>query len=362
MRYLFVSYTYPGSLGIMASWLGNIPGNQVIFATSRSGTDHPIPNVNRVILKNNRGKSHDNPGYLDFWLQALMGAKSASESFTAVKNSGFIPDMIFGLSSNGALMGARAIFPHAFRVNFLERENFNSHKLATMRIGLQSLQIIESNLAYAFSEACRNLYPYELRPRVRLVPRMVDTDFFSPPPDGMSEDKSIVVVVSAGHEEMRDLELCIEILKMKKEARIALILGNSFGLRRLSQDERVVKNSPSLRLECRPKPGRMRDLFTSASLVVFPNGFYGLLEAMSCGAACMAAICPKDLSKYLLPLEGASPHSWAALIAATLADRQLLHEIGAKGARVISQKFGVNKVMPKLYTEIEEAWQKWRMK
>lgn len=362
MRFLFVSYAFPGPLGPMASWLASQAGNHVIFATSRSRQDHPLANVQRVVLKKYQGNGN---GYLGLWEEAINAAKSASSSLEIVRNSGFVPHMVLNASSNGVAFGVREIFPDSFRVNFLEEENFARPGQIEMRRSLQILQTLESNLTYAFSEASRDLYPRPLWPRIGLAPRMVDSAFFSPEQAKpyksakFSRKPAELVTVFCNGNDPQCQEMCLRILQLRPKCRLALIMANSFALKKVSPS---LESEHRLEMLASPRRDALRDLLACSCLAIFPDSGEGMLEAMSCGAAVMTTSknCILSLNRDMLCLEGDDVAQRAQCAAQAIAGKAKLSRIAASARKLTLENFGASSVMPRYFPQIQNAYQDWR--
>lgn len=374
MRYLFISYIFPGPLGAMASWLASRNENQVIFASTRSRQELPLPNVQRVVVKTYPGKKgFEDPDYFDLWEEAARAGKAARSSLELVKSSGFEPDMIFSASSNGSALGLRQIFPDAFLVNFLEEENFTRSAQAALRRGIQSLQVLQANLAFAFTEKRKSFYPPELWPKIGLAPQAIDSGFFDPAHAQPfhcwkfgAQDRDLLTVFAQGLEEhalFHCWNACLEILEKCPAIRIVLLVNGTYALRRLTRVEIPEKLSTRLFMEAHLRQDNLRDLLASSLLAIFPGEFIpmGLLEAMSC-ASCPVLGNHRYFLKNgwdCLEMPPITERLMAGTIAQFLAHPEALKEIGLHARRTAVENFGAESVMPRFFSKIEEAYRLW---
>lgn len=372
MRYLFLSYIFPGPLGAMASWLANQEGNHVIFASTRSRQEMPLPNVQRVIVKTYPGKKNsDDQEYFTLWEEAVRAGKSVRSSLDLVKSSGFEADMIFNASSNGSGLGLRELFPDAFLLDFLEEETFSKPAQAVLRRDIQILQILGANMAFAFSEARRQSYPSELWSRIRLAPRVIDTSFFDPQsaspfscPKFDGESRKLLTVFARGLAEKElfgCLGQCLEILKKREDSRIVFLVNGAYTMRRLSQVELPPNLGNRLQIEAHLRQDALRDLLCSSILSIFPglDSSLAMLESMSC------ASCPMPEKHQYFLKDGWDSISLGKLehmsgrVLELLEHPEALRMLGAHARKTALRDFSASVVMPGFFSQIEQAYREW---
>lgn len=352
MRFLFISYICPGVFGPMASWLGASQENQVIFAASRADTEQPLAGVQRVLVKKIRGARNPDAGYFDLWQDAINAGKNAGVSWRMLRDSGFVPDIIFNASVNGISLAVKSTFPNAFIVNFLEQDNWRQASHKQMQLELQYIQILESDLTYAFSEKCADLYPEPLKRLIRRVPPMVGLAL--PHQDTIANDA--ILVVCSGQEETC-WRLCTELLALAPGCQVILLARNSFAARKL--EKLGIPEPLASRFLLRVARGRstLRELLSSASLAVIPQAAHGLLDCLSAGVPVF--ICqnelPGELASYVVTLPQGSPKIQALAIIRAMGNLTDLKKMATAAAAKVDEKFSIARVMPAFMSEILAA-------
>lgn len=374
MRFLFLTYISPGPLGPMATWLAENTENKVIIASSRSRQENPIPNIQRVVLKNYPGrKPEKEPDYFDLWEEAAKAGKSARVSLESVKQSGFEPDIIFSATSNGAALGLRQIFPDAFLANFLEEENFFKPGQSQVRMGMQCLQILQSNMSFAFTEARRKSCPPELQTRIDIAPLAVNADFFSPnkarPFSCWKFEVILPELVTFYARNLTETELfhcwnaCQEILAARPNCQIVLLVNGSYVMRRLAHLQIPENQASRLSIEYHLRQDIWRDLLCASSLAVFPGNPspFGILEAMACAT-------PPLMAKewyFLKPpwdcisMPGSKAEQICHAVHNALEDKNNLRETGLRSRQTITDNFAAKVAMPRFFPRIARAYELW---
>lgn len=373
MRFLFLSYLFPGPLGAMASWLADNTENQVVFASSRSRQELALANVQRVVLRTYKGVPHDDQDWFGLWEEAIRAGKSARNTLEMVRDSGFDPDMIFCASSNGTAFGLREIFPDSFIVNFLEESAFFSAGQSEMRRCLQYLQIIEANLSFAFNEATMRQFLPPLREYIRLAPMVIDSAFFSPEaakplnmPHMRRVSDQLLTVFTHGLTEQELFHVwygSLQILANNPHCQIVFLLQGGYALKRLRTLKVDAKIADRLFLEAHLRQDILRDLLCASSICLFAGRYmpFGLLESMSCASCPMCAKAPYFLKNAwdMLELQNAHSDEIAARVGKALQDPALLKAIGSRARQTAVANFGADNVMPRFFPEIEKACQEW---
>ena len=190
MRILFCNDTYPGCFGKMPSLLASNPDNQVMFLSFYPRQDKAGPGIIHARLKIDRNRS--TPGmdaYTEEWNKAMRLAQQACRTFFHIRESGFIPDMIFVSFAGGPALFLRHAFPEAFIVSYLgitrTKHETRTEKLNAL-MDIQKAQITQSNLYFVRSESQKQHFPTMLHSVIHVRPQHVDTEFFSPRPGDLS--------------------------------------------------------------------------------------------------------------------------------------------------------------------------------
>jgi glycosyltransferase involved in cell wall biosynthesis len=192
---------------------------------------------------------------------------------------------------------------------------------------------------------------YGLTPeKVCVIPNYVDTNVFQPFTGG---DKRYDLVFVGRGDRQKNLEGLLEALaRLKNEGRevSTLMVGGCSG----NQDLREMASRLRLKVDWLPnQPGvELPRIIASARVFVMPSFYEGhpkaLLEAMSCGAACLGTDVPgirEDLrhmdNSFLC---GTEPESMAEAIRSLLDESFLREELGRKARQYIAEKYSLDRV------------------
>lgn len=355
MRFLFVSYAFPGSLGAMASWLGSGDDRQVIFASSRSGREAPLPNVQRALLKKYPGKKqNDSPEYFEFWADAIRAGIAAGASFNAIKASGFAPDVIFCASSNGAALNIRDIFPRAFVINFVESENFIKPEREFFCRDIQALQILKANQSFAFSaDAVKRAYP-PLRDKLKIIPPIIDCSFYVP---GQKDRDSILLICDANPDAF--IRLALDILKARQSAIVTILCSNAYTLRFFREFNPPTQIAHRLRINAMNAAETTRDLFSSAICVVTRHAGVAFAEALACGCVTVILGNGETENEIVFPVSRDDSKQAAALVAELVEDGRKLKRYVKLAREYALKNFCAEKIMPQFFSEIMERREEW---
>jgi len=192
---------------------------------------------------------------------------------------------------------------------------------------------------------------YGLTPqKVHVIPNYVDTEAFCPRPE--VEKRYDLVFVGRG-DRQKNLEGLFAALSMLKESgrpAKALLVGGCSG----NETLRRLASSLRLDIEWRPnQPGtELPGLIASARVFTLPSFYEGhpkaLLEAMSCGVACLGTSVPgirEDLTHldngYLSTTE---PEALAAAIRSLIDDNPLRQRLGESARLYVESHYSLERV------------------
>lgn len=185
MRILFFHENFPGRFGALASYLAADPKNEVLFASFFQRRDFAIPGVRRVVLRvSDPRRGADEHTYAQAWGRIAQGG---SQLFSKLErlNADFAPQLLFSSTFGGFSLFVQPAFPRAFHVFYAGwqgsgRGAGSSDGPMQARMSAQWVEILQSNLCFAFSEETRNHFPAPLRPAIHPVIPWVETDFMNP--------------------------------------------------------------------------------------------------------------------------------------------------------------------------------------
>ncbi len=186
--------------------------------------------------------------------------------------------------------------------------------------------------------------------KVRVIPNYVDTDVFQPVPG--VEKRYDLVFVGRGDRQKNLEGLFGALARLKGEGRevSTLMVGGCSG----SQSLREMASNLGLKVDWLPnQPGaELPRIIASARVFVMPSFYEGhpkaLLEAMSCGAACLGTDVP-GIREDICHQEngwlcGTEPESLAAAVRGLLDDSLLREELGRRARRYIVEKYSLDRV------------------
>lgn len=94
MNILFVHQNFPGQYLHLASLLGAIPGNRVVFITQRRHGE--LRGVEKVLYQPNRRDGERAHHYLRDVEAHVLNAQAVARAALKLKKSGFVPDLMIG--------------------------------------------------------------------------------------------------------------------------------------------------------------------------------------------------------------------------------------------------------------------------
>lgn len=344
----------------MAAWLARQPQSQVMLAMDRSQDDFDFTNIERVLLK--KPEKLPQPQSVADYMAAFMRRwDKTAYSLRSLAASKPAPNIILTASSNGAAFDLQAIYPDAFIVNYLESARPFSAPEQGARNLLQSLQVMQARLAFAFSESERAALPPLLAPAIRLAPLAVDCDYFQRQATATPEGpfNLVLQLKSLPFQDFGAwLNLAIRLLRRNAGLRVAILAPN-LGFIRAAQTG-LASLAPAITdrilLKAWPSRATRRQLFGCADLLACPGRELNLdlLEAMSCAAPVMTAAAAPGLEPgancLRLPSCGV-----ATALQAAIARKGDLGAIAARGRAYVMARHALDACLPGHFQLILDA-------
>ncbi len=385
MRVLFLDASYPGRLGPLAGRLAALPGNEVLFASSRQRREYSQPGVRRVLLRRpaprRRECAGEQPALPTLWQEALKTGEYAAATLTTVAERGFVPDIIFSHAASGAAFFVPQLFPAAFHVAYADPgprgAALSSSSARRVQLDMQSLQFLHSNLCFAFSERRKEQFPARLSAAIQLMPPFVDTDAFAPAEEQAADAAPLVIINARGlaQEQAREaLHLALALLN-GSGTRVALLTENARQTQRAEEAVRARAADAANRLlvaDFLSFP-EYRDLLARATVALCPprrepaTSF--MLEAMSCEVLLMARAVAVDFLRpgvNMMELAGGSAADMAQAVLQTLASgqprgraREFL-PVTRMARRNVLAHFSEAKVIPRHLAHVMQACAAWK--
>ncbi len=117
MKVLFVHQNFPAQFGRLAVWLAS-QGHQVVFLTEKDVVS--LTGVHKVLFKETREPGEHTHAYVRPIEKAVLQGQAAFRSAMQLKQSGFVPDIIYGHSGFGATLYIKEVYPKVPLVGYFE--------------------------------------------------------------------------------------------------------------------------------------------------------------------------------------------------------------------------------------------------
>jgi len=251
MRFLFLHPNFPSQHGPFASYLGRQPGNEVVFMTNVERGE--LPGVRRIVYQLGREPKKETHHYLRGMELSVLHGQAAFRTAIALRNTGWIPDVIFGHSGWGSTLYMKDVFPgrpllcnfewfyhaHGSDSDFDPSEPLTADDEVRIRTKnpaiLMDLVACESGVVPMQWQ--KKQFPPEFNGKLGVLHEGIDTDYHQPDPEAklvlprvnldLSQAKEIVTYVSRGFEPYRGFPQVVEalarILERRPEAHIVLV-------------------------------------------------------------------------------------------------------------------------------------------
>lgn len=195
MKVLFVHQNFPGQYLHLAKHLGANPANQVVAITQRNDKTN-IPGVKKVIYRPHRAVTKDQHHYLIDTEAGILNAQAVARAAWALKNSGFIPDLMLGHNGWGEIWFLKDVFPATPLVGYFEfyyrlhgadvgfdpqdRPKFDdAPRVRSKNIGnLLGLEAVD--LGQCPTQWQKSLYPTPYQGKLQVVHEGIDTNMVRP--------------------------------------------------------------------------------------------------------------------------------------------------------------------------------------
>lgn len=255
MKILFVHQNFPGQYLHVASHLGNIPGNEVIFITQRQD-EAKLPGVRNIVYKPHRGTTQNLHHYLVDTEAGLLNAQSVARIALDLKEAGFIPDVMLGHNGWGEIWYLKDVFPNTPLIGYFEF--FYRYRGADVGFDPSENQIFDhaprirtknlGNLigldAADFGQTPtlwqRALYPAEYQAKMHAIHEGIDTHIVVPNPKArlrlpnagieLTPDDEVVTYVARNLEPYRGFQSFMRslpaILEKRPNAQVLIVGGD----------------------------------------------------------------------------------------------------------------------------------------
>ena len=253
MKVLFVHQNFPGQYLHLARHLAAQPGNEVVFITQRK--EGQLPGVRKILYQPHRAITTKVHHYLRETEAAVINAQQVARAALALKESGFVPDVMLGHNGWGEIWYLKDVYPDTPLIGYFEffytlkgaDVGFDPHepdlfdtapRLRTKNLG-NLLALEACDLGQCPTRWQHSLYPERYRQRIEIVHEGIDTRTCTPDPgarlklpDGreLTVEDEVVTFVARNLEPYRGFPSFMRslpaVLKERRRAEIIIIGGD----------------------------------------------------------------------------------------------------------------------------------------
>jgi glycosyltransferase involved in cell wall biosynthesis len=196
MRALFLHQNFPGQFPHIASHLANTPGNQVISISQKNAKG--LANVPNVVYAPARQITSNIHHYIAGLESAVLNGQATAKVMEALKQKGFMPDMVIGHAGWGDTLYAKDVFPSAKLINYFEffyhatgadtdfDPEFPNSVDDVLRIrtknSINLLNLQASDAGISPTQWQKSLYPSEFQAKISVIHEGVNTELAKPNP------------------------------------------------------------------------------------------------------------------------------------------------------------------------------------
>ncbi len=261
MKVLFVHQNFPGQYLHIARYLGAMEGNEVVFITQR--TDADLPGVRKIVYKPAREVTRGIHHYVRETEAGVLNAQNVARVALALKESGFVPDVMLAHNGWGELWYLKDVFPDTPLIGYFEF--FYQHhgadvgfepgpplifdvgpRIRTKNIG-NLLALNAADYGQCPTRWQKSLYPKEYQSKLHIVHEGIDTVAVAPDATArftipgtnveLTPDDEVVTYVARNLEPYRGFPSFMRslpaILAARPKARVLVVGGDdvSYGTR-----------------------------------------------------------------------------------------------------------------------------------
>lgn len=393
MNILLVHPNCPGQFVYLAPFLAKDPKNKVIFLTKSNTVN--MPQVQIGLYKTTRAVTQGVHGYLPPMEEAVLEGQAVFRAAYALKEQGFVPDVILGHTGWGSLLYLKDLYPEVPIIGYFEWYYHALHSDAQWwkdeKMDINDiLRVRTKNAHHLLSlEACdagytptawqHEQFPGVYKPMLKVIHDGVDTKFLCPNDQtklvledialDLSKCEEIVTYVSRGFEAYRGFPQfmdAIRILLQRRPKAHVVIVGNDRTCYGAKADDG--KSYKEIEVEKggydearvhfvgpRHRKDYLKVLQASNAHVYLTRPFvlsWSMLEAMAVGCPLVASATPpveevvEDGVNGLLA-NFRSPEHIALRIEELLDDRTLAKRLGEKARETILARYELNRQLNK---------------
>ena len=192
MNILFLHRNFPAQFKYLVQELAGNKDNQVVFITNNEF--RTLPGVLKIQYKLKREVPENCHRYLRFYEETIIHAQSTAEAVIRLKNSGFVPDIIFG-HTWGQTLFMKDVYPDVPLLGYFEwfynaqgadmgfdGEVLSVDKLAKLRSKNAHLLIdlYSCDAGLCPTKFQKKQFPKEFQYKLKVIHDGIDTDYCQP--------------------------------------------------------------------------------------------------------------------------------------------------------------------------------------
>lgn len=193
MKFLFSHRNFPAQFRHLLAELSKDPSNEIVFITGTENNVN-IKGVKKLLYKLKREVPKNCHRYLKQYEEAVIHGQSAAEIAIQLRNSGFIPDIIYA-HSWGNSMFFKDIFPNTPLVNYCEWYynaqgsdidfdgtvlNDDQKALTRCKNAQFLIDLVTCDKAICPANWQKKQFPKEFHNKINVIHDGIDTDYFYP--------------------------------------------------------------------------------------------------------------------------------------------------------------------------------------
>ncbi|NMC31914.1 MAG: glycosyltransferase [Veillonellaceae bacterium] len=392
MRFLFLHSSFPAQFFYLARYLGTC-GHQVVFLT-KSDEGGEISGIRRIVYKPARDPSRHTHPYLLGLEKAVLEGQAAFQTAWALKEQGFVPDVIIGHSGWGSTLYMKDLYPnvpflgyfewfyraHGSDVGFGPNEKVGPDDECRIRTknGPILLDLFGCDVGISPTYWQHSQFPVEYCQKIKVIHDGINTEICKPQPNrklmlpqqnlDLSHAQEIVTYVGRGMEPYRGFPQFMHAVsllqKRRPQCHVVIVGGDGvfYGTPPSQGDtwKNKMLNELSLDLNKIHFTGYLNrnDYLTvlqaSTVHVYLTRPFvlsWSMLEAMACGCTLVASATPPVQEVVLDRVNGLltdffSPQQLAGRIEEALDDRQLRVALSHRARETVLDRYDLRKMLP----------------
>ena len=253
MRVLFLHQNFPGQFPHIASHLAALPGNQVLSISQQQARG--LQSVTNIIYKPARQITKDIHHYIAGLESAVLNGQATAKVMEALKQKGFIPDVVIGHAGWGETLYVKDVFPNTKLINYFEffyhatgadtdfdpeyPNTVDDYLRIRTKNSINLLSLHASDAGISPTQWQKSLYPSEYQPKISVIHEGVNTELAKPNPKAeltlpsglkLSKKDKVVTFVARNlepyrgfHQFMRALE---EICQRQPDCHVLIVGGD----------------------------------------------------------------------------------------------------------------------------------------